>query len=104
MLSVGDPMRNTEYSSRFSDPVLAPTIRSTPDTVLAKLSRACWRICSIPSSTKMATLMAISVMIAEPLRLIKLLTATFKNMVQQGLCVMSDSASRRVKCSESAMS
>ena len=52
----------------------------------------------------MATLMAISVITAEPLRLSKLFTATFKNMIQQGLCVMSDSASRRVKCSASAMS
>ena len=50
------------------------------------------------------TLMAISVITAEPLRLSKLFTATFKNMFQQGLCVMSDSASRRVKCSASAMS
>jgi hypothetical protein len=42
-LLVGSPIWNTEYSSRFTGPERAPTIRSVPDTVLAKPSCACVR-------------------------------------------------------------
>ena len=60
---MASPTLNTEYSSRFSWPERAPTIRSTPDTVLAKPSRAAVRIFCTPSSS--ATLMAIALSVSS---------------------------------------
>src|SRR5580700_10460088 len=56
-------MRKIEYSNRLSGPLRAPTIRSTPETVFAKLSRAAVRSFCTPSSN--ATLMAIAEMVSS---------------------------------------
>ena len=101
MLSVGEPMRNTEYSSRFSEPVLAPTIRSTPD---AREAVASLLADLLNSKHENGDADRHERHYRRALRLSKLLTATFKHMIQRGLCVISDSASRRVKCSASAIS
>src|SRR6056297_304200 len=50
MLLVGLPMRNTEYSRSWMPPLRAPTMRSVPEMVLAKLARASWRSRSTPTS------------------------------------------------------
>ena len=49
-------MRNTEYSSRLTGPLRAPTMRSAPEIVFVKLVRASVRTRSTP--IKRATLTA----------------------------------------------
>src|SRR3990167_5306232 len=51
-------MRNTEYSSRFTLPERAPTIRSVPLMVLAKLARASVRTRSTASNRHTESAMA----------------------------------------------
>src|SRR5271166_2930302 len=50
MLLVALPMRNTEYKSKLRLPLRAPTIRSVPEIVSAKLWRAPVRTFSTPRS------------------------------------------------------
>src|SRR5690606_13328444 len=75
MLLVALPMRNTEYSSRFTEPERAPTIRSVPLTVLAKLARVSVRTRSTASSRHTERPMANTVSSAVKRRLAKLASA-----------------------------
>src|SRR3990167_10351129 len=75
MLLVALPMRNTEYSSRFTEPERAPTIRSVPLMVLAKLALASVRTRSTASSRQTDRAMANAVRIAVKRRLARLAMA-----------------------------
>src|SRR6218665_3286506 len=75
MLLVALPMRNTEYSSRFTEPERAPTIRSVPLMVLAKLARASVRTRSTASSRQTESAMAKAVRKAVKRRLARLASA-----------------------------
>src|SRR5450830_250101 len=75
MLLVALPMRNTEYSSRFTEPERAPTIRSVPLMVLAKLARASVRTRSTASSRQTDRAMAKAVSRAVKRRLARLARA-----------------------------
>src|SRR3990167_8447047 len=75
MLLVALPMRNTEYSSRLTEPERAPTIRSVPLMVLAKLLRASTRTRSTASSKQTESAMANAVRIAVKRRLARLAMA-----------------------------
>ena len=67
MFAVGLPMRKIDSSSRLMSPVRAPTIKSTSETVLAKLDRASCLTCSTLSKTK--TLMVTAIIAnATPLK------------------------------------
>src|SRR5450830_831519 len=75
ILLVALPMRNTEYSSRLTEPERAPTIRSVPLMVLAKLLRASTRTRSTASSRHTERAMAKAVRIAVKRRLARLAMA-----------------------------
>jgi hypothetical protein len=75
MLLVALPMRNTEYSSRFTLPERAPTIRSVPLMVLAKLARASVRTRSTASNKHTESAMANTVNQAVKRRLPRLARA-----------------------------
>src|SRR5450830_342257 len=75
MLLVALPMRNTEYSSRFTEPERAPTIRSVPLMVLAKLARASVRTRSTANSRQTDRAMAKAVRKAVKRRLARLARA-----------------------------
>src|SRR5690606_12897266 len=68
-------MRNTEYSSRFTLPERAPTIRSVPLMVLAKLARASVRMRSTASNRHTERPMAKTVSRAVNRRLFRLARA-----------------------------
>ncbi|CAI8744557.1 hypothetical protein EMIT0P100_140123 [Pseudomonas sp. IT-P100] len=75
MLLVALPMRNTEYSNRFTEPDRAPTIRSVPLMVLAKLALASVRTRSTASSRQTDRAMANAVRIAVKRRFARLAMA-----------------------------
>ena len=75
ILLVALPMRNTEYSSRLTEPERAPTIRSVPLMVLAKLARASVRTRSTASSRHTDRAMAKAVSSAVKRRLARLASA-----------------------------
>src|SRR3990167_8718704 len=85
MLLVALPMRNTEYSSRLTEPERAPTIRSVPLMVLAKLLRASTRTRSTASSRHTERAMAKAVRIAVKRRLARLAMAR-RNRYISNLC------------------
>ena len=86
---VGFPMRDTEYNNRFSWPLGAPTIISTPDIVLLKLSFAFKRMCSTLSNTLMLINRERKVNTTDLRRLAKLLHAREINMVDfPAVCVV----------------
>ncbi|MCY1173093.1 hypothetical protein D9M73_132430 [compost metagenome] len=76
MLLVALPMRNTEYSSKLTEPERAPTIRSVPLMVLAKLARASVRTRSTASSRHTDRAMAKAVRKAVKRRLARLASAS----------------------------
>src|SRR5450830_1693325 len=78
-------MRNTEYSSRLTEPERAPTIRSVPLMVLAKLLRASTRTRSTASSRHTERAMAKAVRIAVKRRLARLAMAR-RNRYISNLC------------------
>src|SRR5690606_5429713 len=75
MLLVALPMRNTEYSNRFTEPERAPTIKSVPLTVLAKLARVSVRTRSTASNRHTDRPMANTVSSAVKRRLARLARA-----------------------------
>src|SRR5689334_18521257 len=75
MLLVALPIRNTEYSNRFTEPERAPTIRSVPLMVLAKLALASVRTRSTASNRQTDRAMANAVRIAVKRRLARLAMA-----------------------------
>src|SRR5450830_656243 len=85
ILLVALPMRNTEYSSRLTEPERAPTIRSVPLMVLAKLLRASTRTRSTASSRHTERAMAKAVRIAVKRRLARLARAR-RNRYISNLC------------------
>src|SRR5450830_341413 len=85
MLLVALPMRNTEYSSRLTEPERAPTIRSVPLMVLAKLLRASTRTRSTASNRHTDRAMAKAVRIAVKRRLARLAMAR-RNKYISNLC------------------
>src|SRR5262245_38895658 len=74
-------MRNTEYSSRCTGLLRAPTIKSVPETVLAKLSRDSLRMRSTPSRSITASAIESTVRAAVNLRLRRLFMASASTMV-----------------------
>ena len=78
---VGVPMLNTEESNKFSCPLGAPTIRSTPDTVLVKLLFTCVLIISTQSSKLILMVILISVNSAVLRLRFKLSSAILPNMI-----------------------
>ena len=76
MLLLGLPMRNTEYNSRLTPPLRAPTIRSVPETVLAKLLLASLRRISTPSKSATESVIDATASPTLNLRLRKLLMAS----------------------------
>src|SRR5450830_448931 len=78
-------MRNTEYSSRLTEPERAPTIRSVPLMVLAKLLRASTRTLSFDDRRNTERAMAKAVRIAVKRRLARLAMAR-RNRYISNLC------------------
>src|SRR5471030_981218 len=85
MLLVALPIRNTEYSSKLTEPERAPTIRSVPLMVLAKLLRASTRTRSTASNKQTDSAMAKAVRIAVKRRLARLAMAR-RNKYISNLC------------------
>ena len=75
MLLVALPTRNTDESNRCTGLLRAPTMRSVPDTVAAKLSRDSERSRSTPSSSSTDSAMDSTVSPAVNLRLRRLFQA-----------------------------
>src|SRR5258708_15612606 len=78
MLLVALPIRNTENSDRCTGLLRAPTTRSVPEIVAAKLSRDSLRSRSTPSNSITASAIDSTVSTAVNLRLRRLLTASAK--------------------------
>src|SRR5690606_40703055 len=85
ILLVALPMRNTEYNSRLTEPERAPTIRSVPLMVLAKLARASVRTRSTASNRHTDRAMAKAVRKAVKRRLARLAMAR-RNRYISNLC------------------
>ncbi|MCY1444036.1 hypothetical protein D9M71_604840 [compost metagenome] len=93
MLLVALPMRNTEYSSRLTEPERAPTIRSVPLMVLAKLARASVRTRSTASSRHTESAIAKAVRKAVKRRLARLASANLNKYIkplQRRYCALLD--------------
>src|SRR5258708_22279628 len=82
MLLVALPIRNTENSDRCTGLLRAPTTRSVPEIVAAKLSRDSLRSRSTPSNSITASAIDSSVSTAVNLRLRRLLTASARIIVE----------------------
>src|SRR6218665_262432 len=86
MLLVALPMRNTEYSSRLIEPERAPTTRSVPLMVLAKLARASVRTRSTASNRQTDRAMANTVSRAVKRRLARLARARRNRYISNLRC------------------
>ena len=83
MLLVAAPMRNTEYSSSWVEPVRAPTMRSVPETADEKLARRSVRSRSMPISSSVASAMLATVSIKVKRRFQALRAARLINGVMR---------------------